>query len=439
MKIPDNLFEALYTGKGLEYIVDLCAELLGNPICVSAPGFIIIAEDTLFGFPFRKYAENKSLFISKESFMEIEKTERFNTILKSTEPIFYGPDTPIRDEYPNSAPIHAQGFIDCPIRIKGVFVGWICVVGTERAVKFEDVEIVDAMAKIVSCELQKVDFFSQTKGGMFDYFMFTLMERQTSDDYLLTRYLETLGESLTEEICVAVVQSQDPNKQLTNSVQNSLRTFSPRAVSGMYKKNIILLLCCDENGFPQIYTKTLQTFLKTNGLKMGISNPYRSLSGSYVFYLQAMKSLELGNQFNANDSIFMYLDYVALHGFDLQIEQIAPKDACHPMLWKWAISEEIGDLELLQTLYLYLYYLRNTKRVATAMQIHRNTLYYRLDKLRSILGKDLETGTGDFTFHYSFQQLKYYFGKYRNDLDFPYVSYMIDREKRLYETSQKNE
>ena len=432
MVIPDSLFDALYEGRGLQYIVDLCAKVLKNPICITAPGFITITEDSLFDSPFRQYADQNSTYISKQAFLSLHKTSRFEKMLSSPEAIFYSPNTPPQDGYPNSAPLYARGFIDCAIRIRGTFVGWICVIGTEQAVTPKDAQMVSEIAKLISCELQKNEFFSLSKGGMFDYFMYILLEHQTTDDALLSQYMQTLGKQLSQEKCVAVVQALTPQKSFTNDLQQTLRTFFPNSISGLYKDRIVILLSCRENGLPIMYQKPLNTFLQTSGLKIGISNPYSSISYSHAFYLQACNSLRLGIQFDAEKSIYLYCDYVVFHGIEINEDQISPKDACLPVIWDLAFSEDPGDQELLQTLWLYLYYVRDTKRVAAAMQIHRNTLYYRLQKLRDMFGKDLDTGFGDFRIRYSFRLLEYYFGKYQNDYDFPYVSPMIERENRLH-------
>ena len=52
-------------------------------------------------------------------------------------------------------------------------------------------------------------------------------------------------------------------------------------------------------------------------------------------------------------------------------------------------SSRPADHDLLDTLEQYLFCMKDTGRICEALHIHRSTLFYRLNKLKDLLGEDV--------------------------------------------------
>lgn len=63
--------------------------------------------------------------------------------------------------------------------------------------------------------------------------------------------------------------------------------------------------------------------------------------------------------------------------------------------------------ELMDTLFIYLQNGCNTQRASKMLSLHKNTLLYRLGRIREILGFDLSSGEDQFMMQYSFRILFY--------------------------------
>ena len=64
-------------------------------------------------------------------------------------------------------------------------------------------------------------------------------------------------------------------------------------------------------------------------------------------------------------------------------------DFCSPMLLKLLDYDRENQTDLMNTLYEYLDCSQNTQLAAERLFIHKNTLLYRLNKIRSIIDNDL--------------------------------------------------
>ena len=75
----------------------------------------------------------------------------------------------------------------------------------------------------------------------------------------------------------------------------------------------------------------------------------------------------------------------------------------------WALREH--DLshgsELVETLYAYMQNGCSTARTALLLCLHKNTLLYRLGRIKEICGNDLTSGEDLFLFHLSIRTLIY--------------------------------
>ena len=80
---------------------------------------------------------------------------------------------------------------------------------------------------------------------------------------------------------------------------------------------------------------------------------------------------------------------------------------CHPSLLKLMDYDKEHGTELMETLFEYLQTAGNTTRAASMLYLHKNTMLYRLNRIRSILGTDLTSGEDNFLLSFSYRILLY--------------------------------
>ncbi len=122
-------------------------------------------------------------------------------------------------------------------------------------------------------------------------------------------------------------------------------------------------------------------------VRAGIGGHHPGLHGISRSYLEAQQAIEAGRKLRPD---------AVVHGHDEVIPQLVM--AQNPLLAERFVAHSLGRLmdpklrnreQLLQTLEAYLA-LGSVKNAAAALDLHRHTVLYRLDKLKELLGENLD-------------------------------------------------
>ena len=139
-----------------------------------------------------------------------------------------------------------------------------------------------------------------------------------------------------------------------------------------------------EESFRAVEEK-LSGFLRQQNMVCGESNSFRSLREAQGYFDQARTALRLG----AETPLRPYRRHMLQ-----QILSYIPKERAawlvSPDVGRLREADRAGGLELSETLRAYLEHDRSLTRTAQALFIHKNTLLYRLGRIREILESDLD-------------------------------------------------
>jgi len=125
-------------------------------------------------------------------------------------------------------------------------------------------------------------------------------------------------------------------------------------------------------------------------LSAGISGRFDSILeiGPYIYQSRRAGEVLESNE-NSGSSAF-YSEIVLEDIFSKIRAGISEVNSVHPAIFKLAASDKTNDTEYLSTLRNYLNQMKDSSRTCRTMNIHRNTLLYRLERIRQIAGIDLE-------------------------------------------------
>ena len=126
------------------------------------------------------------------------------------------------------------------------------------------------------------------------------------------------------------------------------------------------------------------------------------------FYQQAVDAVNLGIKLKDPSPIYYYSDY-----YVYKMLETAEKNAInirfliHPGLMKLYLYDQQKNAELIVTLKEYLHHPGQTSLAAKNLHIHKNTLLYRLGKIKELTGCDLEVGEDYMNLNLSLMIMKY--------------------------------
>ena len=150
----------------------------------------------------------------------------------------------------------------------------------------------------------------------------------------------------------------------------------------------------------------LQEFLKIHRLKAGSSDSFCDLILLPDYYQQAANALRF-QQFD--DSRALILDYGRIRLFHLLSQIPARKlpQFCDPDIVRLAQSDKATGTEYFKTLMIYLKTHGSLQKTAAQCYVHRNTIAYRIEKIRELFQLDPEDEEKSFRYTFSCLILDY--------------------------------
>lgn len=163
------------------------------------------------------------------------------------------------------------------------------------------------------------------------------------------------------------------------------------AISVIYRENVVSLF-----GFikSDAYTDSekaffsrVASFFSKSGLSSGVSEPFDNLVDVRDRFMQAELTASL-----STETVTYYRDIYPAQIYEIVRRQVNASAFVLPEIKAMAAYDKENGTEYYETLRLFCYLFGNREAVARKLCIHRNTLHYRLERIRDIFGIDVENG-----------------------------------------------
>lgn len=256
------------------------------------------------------------------------------------------------------------------------------------------ISYLERLAKLLSITMQRSDFYASNKAHFYAHFFASVLGDGPDRDRDWADRIQGYGYVLRESM--RVVAARFPNSVRTQVELNSLVSAMHHLLPGSIyyvQSDLIVLFCSNDPG--QFTLGPLLgrggAFLRQSGLRVGVSSEFHAVSDIRRHYDQARAAIEAGRRFFPWDSVHFYDDLrpccmvcaLARQGEDLD-------SCCYPPFMELFRRDQERGTQLCQTLYYYLMDPKNPKNVCERLHIHKNTLYFRLDKAQQVVGRGIE-------------------------------------------------
>ncbi|MFE7083635.1 PucR family transcriptional regulator [Priestia megaterium] len=375
-------FKAVYENKGLQHLVNVGRDLLGHPMLVHDTTFKILASSHDAREIITFYEDkNHEKYVHGETISYIRKNNILEQVRKEGIPHYVSKLNPL------------HGTIVSLIHIEGVEVAQLAIYEAGLSFKETEIKIIELFVQALSIELQKNVAFDINKSLIPSYILGDLLEEKYQDEELIRQRFQHLKWTQSKDLSIMVITSLNMGSFDSKSpfIIQTLRTFIPTNQCVIYRSALIVFL--DEKSL-QILTHTRKQefvgYLERNLLFAGVSLSYSSLSKSRKYYLQALKAREVGQRYDMNLSLF---ENIQLHVIaDMISTQYDVVDFCHPAVLQLKKEDKENGTDLLNTLKHYIYFTNTPNKAAKLLCIHRNTLFYRINKIKQLTGITLSHG-----------------------------------------------
>ena len=372
-------------GKGIQSVLDCAYSIVGNPMILIDSSYKLIAcNQDIAAFRPDIAEQQKRGFVLSANIEEMRKERIYEEIRQTHYPCY---SVQSRDG-------QQVGWINALVLADGMEVAQLGVPEINRRFEPSDFEIVHFLCKLLSLELQKNDDFRRNMGYMHSVLLCDLIEGLIPDEHTAGMRAEQLGWDLGKRMCVMTVfdAAHGIFDRKARIIADKLHEMIPRGHWAFFENKAVFLLPWEQL-MPGSDTETeLRQYLGNNALICACSSEFSGFLDVRSAYGQTLRAYEIGGRLEAKELIHRYEDYVCPHISQILRERGDLRSFCHPGVLRLAEEDKGGDAKLISTLRAYLRYPDNPGAAAQTLYIHKNTLFYRIHKIREDYGLDLSDG-----------------------------------------------
>lgn len=225
------------------------------------------------------------------------------------------------------------------------------------------------------------DFSTEMQKSFYSSILYNILDERENDKSVLLN-ISKLKFPDKMKVVVAQFAINIKNRYLKLSVKGDLGRIFPESFTVIYKGYIVVLV--SDITFDQ--RELLNELCLKENLNIGISWTFTDISQFKSHFSQSVTCIKQSQFFGQKEQINEYTDF-SFYDMLLNIsDKTSLENYCHPAL---KILHDYGQ-DFYQTLSTYLECNKNVNETANKLYIHRNTLNYRIKRIKELTNLDLD-------------------------------------------------
>lgn len=370
----------ILSGKSLEQLLEIGSKLIKNPIALLDISTKALCYSSIEEF--EKLDDELMQSVVKNGFVpsNLFKKYDYETLLPfigsmEKSQIFYSKF----DEKLNR--------ITARVMVNNKYFGMLVIPEIWTTFTEDDPAIADIIANGVSILLEKQKV-GTVNSNTENIFMELLADSFSNEKEFKERTGGFSWEPCFPIRIVAIKTRNEKQSQSLLSFRNHLSLILPKMISAYYQETMFLLV---EEASRAYVANTLSTFLQSNDLLAGVSIDFEGSLSIAHYARQAKDILRIGKFLYPKEHIFQFENHMLHYNAFIIKKNHCEESFLFPEFRKACEYDEEYDTNYCASVREWLNH-RNLIRAAEALNIHRNTMVYRLEKFEAITGLSLSSG-----------------------------------------------
>lgn len=374
-----KLYEAMLSGKGIQGITNVLHEFLGNPVTVSSSSLETLA-----------YAENAPVDDSYWADLVGSSVEAHFDAEQEAYKLGIAPG---RMAVVSNMPKCAYRVMACGAMSGNRTMGYILALESDRPFSEDDRRLVESASSMVAFLLSNSadDADAETKA---ERELLSLLRGHTPDEHAI-RNSDVLP-SIDAEYCLLVTDLIENFKQknVPAHLVDAIRFGLPDSRTLVYHKRIVSLVLLGTPRKPSDeIVPHVEHLMAKRGMLCGISMPAKGHFAIRTAYEQASSALRLGSRLFPAPNTRVHL-YRTMMPFDLidtaatQTDVRRFQDSVFTKLQEYDLDS--GGAKWFQTMAVFVLCNGNVKQSADWLCIQKASMQYRLKRISSIIGENVQ-------------------------------------------------
>lgn len=424
-----KLLEALSSSQGLQHIVDVCSSLIGNPLFIRDNNYKIVSytKDVYIDDPVWNELTTKGFqsydgfqFHKKKGFIELSSKVNipiYHKIVADNSEIMHKGITEV-EVYPNMKyllyPLSEKVYLIrysrvwCNIMIEQKVFGQMVVLDAFKNFSDYDIALIQKISNALSIELQKNKSCNNSISQKKDLFITNLLDGKIKDIESLGERLKIINLNFKTYLRLIIFDTNQQDESGLNFIKSFIYNEFGDVACTFYNGNFVAIYSSHlDNPLSELQIDRLIKYSKDSEMLCGISRSFISLLDNQKHYKQTLEGIVAGKRLDDKKVLFFYEDYVLQHIFNICSTHDSLQSFCHPALLTLINYDETNNTSFSKTLYSYVMKFKNPSELANELNVHRNTLYYRLTKIEEIMKLNLNNIDTLFRIYLSFKIIEY--------------------------------
>lgn len=375
-----DLLNALLEGNNFNRIIDCAARLLRNPVAVFDTSYHIIAHSRIYNVNDPTWREG-----IRQGYWDYEiiAKVRRRLIRQSCpdDPVVIGGISPLRRRFSR-------------LNMGDSHLGYFVVLEYNDALEQIPEEIYRFTASILAKELAaERPVIAHSRDQICEGIMSDLLSAGFPNRML---FRERIAGSPLDIQTVFLVLMVDLNSYSTSSMQNDhlkckIGELLPHSWSVIDDSYVVVLVDRGNHFYASPGAmEPFSAYLQEAGIRAAISSEFADLYLFPEFCGQVARTLELAAMFPEPKALIPSDDYKLL-----QVISEIPRERieyyCSETILALRDYDGINHTDYLRTMFYYLHTGRSVQRTAEALHVHRNTVTYRIERIKELFGVDFSS------------------------------------------------
>lgn len=301
--------------------------------------------------------------------------------------------------------------LTCIVKVRRLEVAFLTIVATRQA--FDDLteSMIWRVSVLIGQELQKKTLYSRNRNEVKAQFVHHLLSaKNVSEQYIyeVTRIknIVALGSQFYVAVVEASANNPDYDSKTFDMIAELLQPILRNSFYLIREAELVILfnLTADTN-IHNLIDDFLVRYTSKGDYIVGISNRFTKLVDTKFYYNQAKKAIHLSQRYE-NWQVCYFSDMMPIEALHVINRNEDLLNFCTPEVLELLEYDKENNSDLVTTLWVYLENFGNTSKSASQLYIHKNTLLYRISKIKDILKNDLDSGEEIFKISMSLRVLR---------------------------------
>jgi len=281
-------------------------------------------------------------------------------------------------------------------KVYGTIEGYIGILFPDGGCTERHLEITDIICKSISLELQKDNNFRVSKPSLQIAFMLDLFQGNIKDESTLENWLSHADIELKNNFCIAAAKLETSSSEFSilKYIRKRIEENSQNAYSIVIEDTLFIMFTTLPSNMPydNIINNSMEgvfSIINMYKLNIGLSNVFSNILELEIYKYQAVKALSIGLLKCGKKEIYKYRDSVVYDMLSYSMENMNKQNYIHPIIVSLQSYDKQHNTEYLITLCSYIKSMCNSAKTIKELNLHRNTLLYRLNKIQKITDTDI--------------------------------------------------